>query len=118
VGQAGVNSYDGIGAGGKGDRTLKLITGLDTARDGLEAVGGVAAGELQVATTKDEVPSYLAPHHVYAIVKYDASRGEVTLFNPWGLHGANKQVKYGRFTMSWNDFWTAFRDVDHVKRRS
>jgi hypothetical protein len=113
-GEAGENAFAEIGAGGKGRRTLKLVTGLDTARDGLESIRGFTAGELQIATTKNEVPSFLAPHHVYVIVNYDQDRAEVTLFNPWGVKGKNKVVKYGQFTISWTEFWTDFRNIDHV----
>jgi hypothetical protein len=76
---------------------------------------GLTAGELQVATTKNEVPPFLAAHHVYVIVNYDPIRAEVTLFNPWGVKGNNKVIKYGQFTISRNEFWTDFRNIDHVK---
>jgi hypothetical protein len=37
------------------------------------------------------------------------------LFNSWGGKGKNKVIKYGQFTISWNEFWTDFRNIDHVK---
>jgi hypothetical protein len=115
-GEAGENAFAEIGAGGKGRRSLKLVTGLDTARDGLESIRGATAGELQIATTKNEVPSFLAPHHVYVIVNYDPARAEVALFNPLGVKGKNKVIKYGRFTISRTEFWADFRNIDHVTR--
>jgi Calpain family cysteine protease len=114
AGKAGENSFLAIGVGGKSRNALPLITGLATARDGLETIGGFTKGELQLANSKKEVPSFLVPTHSYAVVGYDPDRAEVTLFNPWGLHGNKKDIKYGEFTMSWQDFWTDFQNIDHA----
>jgi hypothetical protein len=94
---------------------LPLVTGLGTARDGVESLGGFAKGELELANSKpDGVPAYLIPHHSYVVVGYDADTQQVTLFNPWGLHGSKKDVKYGQFNMSWNDFAADFQNIDHA----
>ena len=114
AGKAGENSFLAIGVGGKSRNALPLITGLATARDGLESIGGFTQGELQLANSKKEVPSFLVPTHSYAVVGYDPDRAEVRLFNPWGLHGNKKDIKYGEFTMSWQDFWTDFQNIDHA----
>ena len=29
--------------------------------------------------------------------------------------GTKKDIKYGQFTISWTEFWTDFRNIDHVK---
>jgi hypothetical protein len=118
AGKAGENSFLAIGVGGKSKLALPLVTGLATARDGLQSVGAFTRGELQIANSKTEVPSFLIPHHSYVVVGYDPDRGEVTLFNPWGLHGNKKDINYGQFTMSWQDFWTDFHNIDHAPLRS
>lgn len=115
VGKSGENSFAAIGAGGKSMLAMPMITGISTARDGVESIGEFAKGELQIANSKNEVPPYLIPHHSYVVVGYDADRGEVTLFNPWGLHGNKKDIKYGEFTVSWNDFYKDFMNIDHAK---
>ena len=117
AGRPGVNTFNDIGAGGKANAALQLIVGLIGSRDGVKTIGAFAGGELELANSKTEVPSYLVPHHSYIVVGYDAARGEVTLFNPWGLHGTKKDIKYGQFTMSWNDFWTNFLNIDHLSTK-
>jgi hypothetical protein len=115
VGPTGVNSFAAIGAGGKSKLALPLVTGLGTARDGVESLGGFAKGELELANSKpDGVPAYLIPHHSYVVVGYDADNQQVTLFNPWGLNGSKKDIKYGQFNMSWNDFAADFQNIDHA----
>jgi hypothetical protein len=117
AGKAGENSYAAVGAGGKSLLAVSLVTGLATNRDGLNSVGSFGKGELQIANSKTEVPSFLVPHHSYVVVDYNADRGEVTLFNPWGLHGNKKDIKYGQFNMSWTDFWADFQNIDHAAHR-
>ncbi len=115
LGKAGENSYAAIGAGGKSSLALPLVCGISTARDGVESISGFDKGELQIANSKKDVPSFLVPTHSYVVVGYDAAKGEVTLFNPWGLHGNKKDIKFGQFTMSWEDFWKDFQNIDHAK---
>jgi hypothetical protein len=31
-----------------------------------------------------------------------------------GVKGKNKVIKYVQLTISWNEFWTDFRNFDHV----
>ena len=114
AGPAGENSFAAIGTGGKSRNTLPLVTSLAGSRDGLKSVGSFNAGELQLANSKPNVPAYLVPHHSYVVVGYDAARGEVTLFNPWGDHGTKKDIKYGAFTMNWQDFWKNFKSIDRT----
>ncbi len=115
VGPTGVNSFAAIGAGGKSKLALPLVTGLGTARDGVESLGAFGKGDLELANSKaDGVPSYLVPHHSYVVVGYDADSQQVTLFNPWGLHGGKKDIKYGQFNMSWADFAADFQNIDHA----
>jgi hypothetical protein len=115
VGPAGVNEYTAIGKGGKGRVAMPLVTGLGTSRDGVESLGKFGQGDLELANSKAEgVPSYLVPHHSYVVVGYDADSQQVTLFNPWGLHGGKKDIKYGQFNMSWADFAADFQNIDHA----
>jgi hypothetical protein len=114
AGKAGENSFAAIGAGGKSKLAVSLVTGQATNRDDLKSIGSFAKGELEIANSKNDVPSFLVPHHSYVVVDYNADRGEVTLFNPWGLHGNKKDIKYGQFTMSWTDFWSDFQNIDHA----
>ncbi len=115
VGPSGVNSFAAIGAGGRSKLALPLVTGLGTSRDGVESLGAFGKGELELANSKaDGVPSYLVPHHSYVVVGYDADAQQVTLFNPWGLKGGKKDIKYGQFNMSWADFAADFQNIDHA----
>jgi hypothetical protein len=114
AGKAGENSFAAIGVGGKSKLALPLIAGLATSRASLKSVGDFRKGELQIANSKNEVPPFLIPHHSYVVVGYDPGSGEVTLFNPWGLHGNKKDIKYGQFAMSWQDFWTDFNNIDRA----
>lgn len=114
AGKAGENSFAAVGAGGKSQLAVSLVTGLATNRDDLKSIDSFAKGELEIANSKKEVPNFLVPHHSYVVVDYNADRGEVTLFNPWGLRGNKKDIKYGQFTMSWTDFWANFQNIDHA----
>ncbi|HEV2973321.1 MAG TPA: C2 family cysteine protease [Pirellulales bacterium] len=113
-GTAGVNSFAEIGRGGKSTTTLPLLTGVAASRDGLNTIASLAKGELELANSKNEVPDSLVPHHSYVIVGYDPASEQVTLYNPWGLRGNNKNIKYGTFSVSWQDFWADFGSIDHV----
>jgi len=115
AGKSGENSLTEIGAGGRSQLAVSLVTGQATNRDDLKSIGSFAKGELEIANSKKEVPNFLVPHHSYVVVDYNADRGEVTLFNPWGLHGNKKDIKYGQFTMSWTDFWADFQNIDHAQ---
>jgi hypothetical protein len=113
-GAAGVNSFAEIGLGGKSTMTLPLLTGVAASRDGLNTIAALAKGDLELANSKNDVPDSLVPHHSYVIVGYDPASELVTLYNPWGLRGNKKSIKYGTFSVSWQDFWADFGSIDHV----
>jgi hypothetical protein len=114
--QNGVNSYAALGPGGYGNLALSIVTGLPSTRANLSSINSVNIHELTLADTKDDnTAKSLVPHHTYAVTGYNAATHTVTLFNPWTT-GGEDGVKYGSFTINWNDFVANFSAVYHSTR--
>ncbi len=57
--------------------------------------------------------SRIAVHHAYSVLRYDAIRKTITLFNPWGV---NNPWKPGILTLSWTQMVANFWYFDYVKK--
>jgi hypothetical protein len=64
-----------------------------------ELATALAQGSLVVLGTGQNTGSpYIVPDHEYAVVGYNASTGEYTLFNPWGVNADSEYGVWGLVT--------------------
>ncbi len=71
-------------------------------------VSDFQAGEAITFATKNRgTASNILPDHSYAMISYNSTTQEVTLFNPWGLNNGSSFP--GLVTLSWTEvvhsFW-------------
>jgi uncharacterized protein with LGFP repeats len=88
----GQNSYGALdtGNGGTVQAALTAFTGQGATTNGTDIGDAWTAGRLIVLGTPNVPPNSLVEHnHAYAVVGYDSSTGQYTLFNPWGVNGGN-----------------------------
>jgi hypothetical protein len=117
LGHGHANSYKAINSGSPVD-TIKQITNDSTGFTPISArtssatlttiVNDFAAGEaITLATKNHGTAANILPDHSYAMIGYDATTQEVTLFNPWGLNNGSEFP--GLVTLSWTEvvhsFW-------------
>ena len=115
-GPAGVNAYAALDKGGDATFMIPVVAGLPAADSGVSAVNAVNRRELTVADTIENPAAGYVHWHTYAVLKYDATQHTVTLFNPWGKSGDEPGIKYGTFTVSWEEFAANFRSVHYSTR--
>jgi hypothetical protein len=98
-------SYSALNSGWP-EWALQAITGNSTtahyAINPSDVASAWNAGELVVLCTNSPVSSYIVGSHCYALVNYDSSSGNFTIFNAWGTDAngwapGNSGTIYGRF---------------------
>jgi uncharacterized protein with LGFP repeats len=86
----GLNSYGALDNGNSGtvQAALTAITGLATTTNGTDIGAAWTAGRMIVLGTPNAPPNSLVEHnHAYAVVGYNPTTQQYTLFNPWGVNG-------------------------------
>ncbi len=111
LGDTGHNTYAAISAGYMTD-ALNQITGRGTGFTSVNQtsfVGAFNAGQLiTFASTASPVDASVLGEHAYAVVGYNKSTGQVTLFNPWGINNGSAP---GLVTLNWSQLKNDFDDI-------
>ena len=109
--QDNTNSYKGISHGGYVADAFSQITGRNVssfnALDFNSIVNAFNSGQLiGLATKSTGVASNILAAHGYAVVGYNSSTQNFTLFNPWGID--NGSSKPGIIELAWNEIASNF----------
>jgi hypothetical protein len=115
LGHTAANSYQAI-AGGDPSLAAQHITGLTasylnvTSGSFTTVVNAWNAGQMISFGSLDNPSGALdsngvVPDHAYALVGYNASTQQFTLFNPWGINNGSAP---GMLTLTWNQIRQSF----------
>jgi hypothetical protein len=111
--QNNTNDYDSLGnlpldasgnaPGGQANWALQAITGKSVSSGSFTSTTDIATawlnkqpivlGTPQSTSVLTVNGTTVASFHAYAVVAYDASTKQFTLFNPWGVNGKNETIK-------------------------
>ncbi len=113
IGHDSSNSYQGIASGWDGYADSQITGGSATYNylNFNAMVSAFNAGDLMGVNSKvSGTAADIAANHAYAVVGYNSSSQEFTLFNPWGVNGGyeNGQLKPGTLQLSWSELTASF----------
>ncbi len=114
VNGGGRNSYDAI-AGGYMFEALAQITGRKGGYGTVDKTpfeAALKAGKLiTFASTNKPPDASVVGQHAYAVVAYNKTTQQVTLFNPWGV---NNGYKPGLVTLTWTQMKKDFSTMQYA----